>query len=143
MSFYVRMNDFFYGPYLGHPTLDSGQWALLMKRTRQVDGQGKRSLVGVIGGSVSLLLGAVVGALLGAVWVSTIGKVSVLVSVPALLACVTLQCMLTSKIQAHRMRPAMRRAANELGYATLCVECGYDLRKIEGDKCPECGAACR
>jgi len=135
MSFYVRMNDFFYGAYLGYPKLDGGQWLLLMKRTGEVYGRGKVTLVGGIGGGV--------GALLGGIWVSTIGKVSVLISGPAFLACVTLCCILTSKFSARRMAPAMRQAANDLGYIRICVECGYDLRKSKGELCPECGAPCR
>jgi hypothetical protein len=36
--------------------------------------------------------------------------------------------------------PTMRRNANRVWAAHgLCTRCGYDLRQIHSDRCPECG----
>jgi len=38
----------------------------------------------------------------------------------------------------HKLLVAVRQILNERGIAT-CVCCGYDLRQIQSERCPECG----
>jgi hypothetical protein len=36
---------------------------------------------------------------------------------------------------------AVRRIFRRRHRSGMCVQCGYDLRGLSGDRCPECGAA--
>ena len=53
---------------------------------------------------------------------------------------VGLLCLLAFYFVAFRLylKP-MRRALRDIGLS-VCEQCGYDLREIESEQCPECGA---
>ena len=42
-------------------------------------------------------------------------------------------------LQMWQFRKVTWRTAHEHGYA-ICLRCGYDLRDIESQRCPECGS---
>ncbi len=150
MSLMERYYDFKYGGLIGQPQppLSAAQWRTLLKGAwRPV------STVVKLGVSVGCVgLGFIVVALPlrylmrngplvrptgnpftdGVLTGLTIGAVQAIICI-SVFAVFTRVCL----------RRGVRRAANELGYVRVCVECGYDLRKSKGELCPECGASCR
>lgn len=98
-------------------------------------GNNPRILVGV-----ALLIGAQVLGILAADTLLELLSVSVNRWIEAVLHGVV--CGSVSIVFLIPIRPALRRRIRmilrERG-ATICLGCGYDVRALAGDRCPECG----
>ena len=137
MSIVNRYYEVAYGSALGYPQLTTEQWKLIIKTAvRQTSWRRKLSF-GIPFGLV-LGLGYVTITLAFIRWLSSLNPYLFGLYVGVALAFP--QLLLTLVTRPLIFRPAARRAAVELGFIQMCIECGYPLKGNTSGKCPECGA---